>query len=300
MQTQAQIREVITQKIVEALKKGVVPWRKPWSDVPDPVRLPTNVVTKRAYQGANIPILWLAQHEKGYPISFWASFNQWKSVGASVKKGERATQIILWKPVERRVRDNEGNEKVETFPILRTWSSFNISQCQGEVIEQFTKPNGVKFDGVDRSEFDQAVAATKADIRHGGNKAVYHRPPADFILVPNEEQFESFPAYAETVLHELAGHWTEHRLGWEGNYSEGEIRAEAAAAFSATALGIPNTNSLDQHAAYIQSWLKELENDPKFIFRSMAAASKATDYFLSFSRPKEENQSATEELAEAV
>ena len=86
MQTQTEIRSSITQRIVAALRSGKIPWRKPWSEVPDPVRLPTNFSSKRAYSGINVPLLWLTQHEKGYPISYWASFQQWKASGASVRK----------------------------------------------------------------------------------------------------------------------------------------------------------------------------------------------------------------------
>src|SRR4029079_14929935 len=94
MKTQAEIRPELTQRIIEALKRGVSTWRKPWWSVPDPVRLPTNIVTGKAYQGFNVLALQLAAQVHGYPASLWASFNQWKSAGASVTRGEKATQII--------------------------------------------------------------------------------------------------------------------------------------------------------------------------------------------------------------
>ncbi len=56
---------------------------------------------------------------------------------------------------------------------------------------------------------------------------------------------------------------------------------------------------LTNHSAYVQSWLKAFENDPKFIFRAAAAASKATDFILDFSRPKEVEETVGE-LAEAA
>jgi antirestriction protein ArdC len=289
MQTQNEIRAELTQRIVTALKQGVIPWRKPWRSIPDPVRLPTNFVTKKAYQGFNVLNLQLAAQLAGYPASLWASFNQWKSVGASVKKGEKATHIILFKPVTKIEKGEDGEtDKTKTFPILKTWSVFNISQVDGEVAKQYevtAAPTGARFDNVDRSEFDRAVAATGADIRFGGNKAAYHRPPGDFIIVPHEEQFHDFPAFAETLHHECC-HWSEWRTGWSGSYAEGELRAEIGCCFLATALGIPNSSDLTNHTAYIQSWLQALENDPKFIFRASAAASKAADFILDFSRPK--------------
>lgn len=301
MQTQNEIRAELTQRIVAALKAGTIPWRKPWRSIPDPVRLPTNFVTKKAYQGFNVLSLQLAAQLAGYPASLWASFNQWKSAGASVRRGEKATQIILFKPVTKTEKSEDGEtDKTKTFPILKTWSVFNISQVEGEIAEKYqvtAAPTGTRFETVDRAEFDQAVAATGADIRFGGNKAAYHRPPGDFIIVPHEERFTDFPAFAETVLHEIT-HWSEWRTGWSGNYAEGELRAEIGACFLATALGIPNSSDLTNHTAYIQSWLQALENDPKFIFKASAAGSKAADFILGFSRPKVKEEAG--ELAEVA
>jgi antirestriction protein ArdC len=139
------------------------------------------------------------------------------------------------------------------------------------------------------------VSATGADVRYGGSKAVYYRD-SDHIGMPEEGRFESFPAFAETLAHELA-HWTEMRLGWTGNYAEGELRAEMSAVFTTSALNIPESNDLTNHSAYIGSWLQALENDPKYIFRAAAAASKATDLILSFGSQQDEN---ADEEAEAV
>lgn len=122
------------------------------------------------------------------------------------------------------------------------------------------------------------------------------------MQVPHEERFESFPAFAETVLHEVGGHWSEHRLGWSGSYAEGELRAEITACFLAAALGLPDGGDLTNHAKYLASWLQALDGDPKFIFRASSAASKAAEFFLSFSRRQDEGTvgEAVEADAEAV
>jgi antirestriction protein ArdC len=300
MQTQAQIRADLTQKIIEALTQGVIPWRKPWRDVPDPVRLPTNYVTQREYHGFNILALGLAAQVHGYSAGYWASYNQWRSVGAQVRKGEKSTQIILWKPISIVEQREDGQEVEKSFPILRTWSVFNVGQVEGESAEQYricTQPSGPAFPDVSRTEFAETVAATKADIRVGGNKAAYYRPPSDHIVVPHEDQFLNFPAYAETVLHELC-HWTEWRTGWSGSYAEGELRAEIGACLLSSALGVPSSDDLRNHAAYLQSWLRALKDDPKFIFRASAAASKAADCILGFSRTTKDTTS--EPAAESV
>ena len=284
MPTQVAIRESITNRIIAALKQGTIPWRKPWSAIEDPVRVPTNFVSQRAYQGINKILLWLTQQERGFPVSYWASYQTWLTAGAQVRKGEKATAIVLWKPVERIVENDNGDKKTEKFPIIKTFPVFNVAQVDGDVTEQFRgKPTDtVKFADVDRTEFDELIHATEADIRYGHNKAAYHRPPADFIVMPDEGSFESFSAFAETMTHELA-HWTECRTNWTGSYAEGELRAEIAASFVTSALGIPNCDETN-HAAYVQSWLKALEDDPKHIFKAAKSASVAADFILSFSQ----------------
>lgn len=295
MQSQTDIRQGITDKIVESLKAGRIPWRKPWRSGP---RTPTNFVTKRRYNGINIPILWAASQERRYDVDYFATFQQWKSVGASVKKGEKAINVVFYKPLKKVVRDDNGKERLETFPLLKTFPVFSIHQVAGEVVETFFKrPTGPSLFGDDQAEFHRVVAATKADIRYGGSLAAYHRLPADFIQMPPQHSFDSFAAYAETLAHELA-HWSEHRLEWTGNYAEGELRAELSAIFTVAALDIPESNDLKNHAAYIGSWLEALENDPKFIFRASAAASKATDFILSFSETS--GKSIVEEEPDAV
>lgn len=303
MLNQNEIRESITSRIVEALKQGKIPWRRPWTEVPNPAKLPTNLLSKRAYSGINVPLLWLTENERGYPVSYWASFQQWKALGAVVKKGEKATQIVFYRQVKKTIERENGETKVESFPVMRTWSVFNVSQVEGEVTEQFkAKPNeGIEtFPAFDRTEFDRLVAAVGADIRFGhGLRAAYYRPPNDFITMPNENQFVSFPAMAETLLHELA-HFSEAegRTGWTGSYSEGELRAEMASCFLMAALGIPG-GDLTNHAAYVQSWLQALENDPRHIFKASAAASKAADFLLGHIRPKERAVEAEEEAVSA-
>ena len=297
MLSQTEIRQNITNTIIESLKKGKIPWRKPWSGINGP-RCPTNYATKRRYSGVNIPILWQASQERGYDVDYFATFNQWKSVGASVKKGEKAIHVVLFKPIKKIVKDEDGTERTEQFPILRVFPVFSIHSVQGGGVEKLlNQPAGRAFEHEQRDEFLRVVAATQAEVRYGGSKAVYYRD-ADYIGIPEEGRFESFPSFAETLAHEL-GHWSEKRLNWTGSYIEGELRAELAAVFTLTSI-MDVSQNLTNHAAYIGSWLEALQNDPKYIFRAAAFASKASDYILSFSRPKEDSDIESENVAEAV
>ena len=297
-QSQKEIQQSITDRLVAALKSGSnIPWRRPWRTVGP--RLPTNHVTGRAYNGINVLTLWLAAQEKNFPVDLWASYQQWASIGCQVKKAEKSERIVFYSPVKKLKKDANGIEKVETFPILKSWSVFNVAQVEGKAVEEFqSEPSGVKFNDPDRDEFDRAVLATESDIRFGGNKAFYKRLPDDFVQVPNEEFFLNFSSFAETLLHEVGGHWTEHRLGWSGSYAEGELRAEITACFLAASLGIADSGDLANHAKYLESWLQAIEDgDTKFIWRASSAASKAAEYFLAFSQ---EQAAVVEEDAEAV
>jgi antirestriction protein ArdC len=214
-----------------------------------------------------------------------------------VEKGEKASQIVFYRPLRKIVREDDGSESVESFPLLRTFSVFSIHQVDGGVVEPFlVQPARPIFEDASRAEFDQVVRATKADIRFGGNYALYSRPPQDYVQMPVEGHFHSFPKFAETLAHELS-HWTEHRLGWTGSYAAGELRAEMAAVFLVAALNIPESDDLTNHVAYLQSWLEALQNDPKFLFRAAAAASKSADFILSFSRQTDADTDPVEEAA---
>jgi antirestriction protein ArdC len=115
----------------------------------------------------------------------------------------------------------------------------------------------------------------------------------DFVQVPPKASFTEPDEYYETVFHERV-HATEHpdRLNWsrkdkENTYALGELVVEIGACYLARELGVPASDNLANHVAYLGHWLKAMKKDPRFIFRASALASRAADYLLSFSRPTE-------------
>jgi antirestriction protein ArdC len=184
--------------------------------------------------------------------------------------------------------------------VLRTFTVFNIEQTNG--LQQyrvgFAQP---KEDTTERYEHaDALIEGTCADIRYGGNDAFY-RSGEDFIQVPFRHQFESPEAFYETSFHELC-HWTEKRVGFdrsqaENTYALGELVAEIGSCFLMGELGLPTTTTMTNHVAYLESWLKGMNGDPRFIFRASAQASKAVEFLLSFSRtPVEIGEPAADEI----
>ena len=58
--------------------------------------------------------------------------------------------------------------------------------------------------------------------------------------------------------------------------------AEMGLCFTLATLGVPQTDDMSNHKAYVANWLEALNKDSRFIFRAASAASKAADYVLSF------------------
>jgi len=300
MPSQNEIRERITHTIVESLKSGgLPPWRRPWAADPN-AGFPANVVSKKSYRGINPLLLQIAAMRHGLKGKWWGTYNQWKELGGQVKKrpanvpsGEWGTGIIFWKPLK--VTDTkEDSDEEKTVFMLRSYTVFNIDQVEGEHLDHLRVGHSiVNANPVDTyQEADRVIEATGADIRYGGNQAFYNRTQ-DFIQVPLREQFTALEYY-ETVLHELC-HWSESRLEWnrkEEGYAMGELIAEMGSCFLASELGIPNAETLPNHTSYLQSWLKAMQNDTKFIFQASSQASKAADFILSFSKVEEPKEVA--------
>lgn len=291
MSNQTEIRQHITDQIIESLTNAELPpWRKPWSDDPNAPGLHTSLSSGDAYRGINQLILQASASRQNFNSKWWGTYRQIQNSGANVRKGQKATKIVLWKPVNRKRADKDGKEVDDSFLIMREFSVFNAEQTTG--MEQFR----IGFaqpaqDTIAKHEHaDEVIGATGADIRYGGNQA-YYSPQHDFIQCPFRHQFDSAEGFIETLSHELC-HWAEGRIGFdrskhENSYAFAELVAEIGSCFVMSELNLPTTENMDNHAAYVKGWLKGMEDDPKFIFRAAAQATKAVDFILSFSRSPE-------------
>ncbi len=288
----ADIRSTITNTIIESLEAGGLPaWRKPWAVDPNGLGLATSLSTGKPYNGINQLLLQVLAMKRGYQSKWFGTFNQIKQAGASVKKGEKAIQIVLWKPLSRE-RTNEKGEQVEDkFLVMRTFSVFNVEQTTG--LDQFrigfAQPSETIFERFE--SMDRLVAAVGIDLRHGGNKAFYS-PGGDYIQMPHRHQFESSETYYQTLAHEMT-HWSESRIGFdrakeENAYALGELVAELGASFLLAELGLPASENIDNCTRYLDHWLKAMLGDTRFIFKAAATASKAVDFLLSHVRTPEE------------
>ena len=88
------------------------------------------------------------------------------------------------------------------------------------------------------------------------------------------------------LFHEIS-HWSCPRLDIKGEYAFEELVAELTSAFISWQLGIPQSDDLTNVQAYLASWLKAMQDDPKWIFQASAAASRSADYLLAFSQKEQ-------------
>ncbi len=277
------IQQQITDTIINMMETAGADWSKEWSAVD----APHNIASGKNYTGINTLVLSAGAVVRGYKSNVWGTYKQWADKGAQVKKGEKATGGIFYKTLE--IKDKETDEK-KRIPMLREFKLFNADQVEGYDI-----PATVKLDPVERDlNVDRYVAATGAAIGHGGDSAFF-MPGEDRIQMPRIETFTSTNAYYATLLHELT-HWTGHksrldrlthaRFGSE-DYAKEELVAELGAAFQCQLLGV-TSEPMENHAKYLNSWIKVLKDDKKAIFKASALAQKAVTLVESYSQPADE------------
>jgi antirestriction protein ArdC len=275
----------ITRKITDMLDKGIVPWRSPILGRAKG-GMPRNMNTGKPYRGVNVFLLAFTAYAAGYESSYWITYNQARGRGGHVKKGEKSSMVVFWKPIE--ITDEQTKETKKAF-VLRYYSVFNLDQCEG-----IDKPDVPTFTP---SEFKPVEAAERIVkgytdgpvIDHGGSQAFY-RPSIDTVKIPEPTRFNSTDEYFSTLFHELS-HSTGHtkRLNRKldsdpkpfgsPDYAQEELVAEMSAAFLCGEAGIQPA-VIENQAAYISGWLGKLKADKKLVIHAAGAAAKSADWIL--------------------
>lgn len=293
------VYQTITDRIVGQLESGVRPWHQPWSasHMEGRVTLPLRHGGV-PYRGVNIVNLWMAALDKGYCAPVWMTFKQAIDLGASVRKGERGTLTVYADKITRTEKDERtGEENPFQIPYMKGYTVFNVAQIDGLPEKFYGKP-APRFEPLPRIAHAEAFfAATRATVRHGGTRAFFARG-TDHIQMPPFEAFRDPESYYATLAHEST-HWTGHetrlartfgrRFG-DDQYAMEELVAELGAAFLCA--GLELTPELrDDHARYLDHWLKVLKADKRAIFTAASHAQRAAD-FLDALQPQTSQQQA--------
>lgn len=288
MRSRFDIHQHVTNQIVAMLEKGAGEFQLPWHRLVTRTMRPVNVASKAAYRGINILALWAAAEERGYVSGLWGTYRQWLSLGAQVRKDEKASYVVFYKDDHQlrgleRSDDDANDSRSEVRLYARASAVFAVEQVENFALPD-PLPTAHPVKACEAAEgFIRDIGAT---IVHDGDRAFY-RPLTDVIYIPPPGAFTgtatSSPteAYYATLFHELT-HWTGHKtridreLGkrfGSAAYAMEELIAELGSAFLCAEKGISPEPRSD-HASYLGEWLTLLRSDKKAIF---TAASKATE-----------------------
>ena len=269
------IYAAVTDRIVQQLEKGVVPWRKPWTGVRSGA---ISGATGKPYSLLNQMLLAKAGE--------WYTWNQIQALGGKVRKGEKSSMVVFWKQTPVKEEDPATGEQIERMiPVLKYFNVFHIDQLDG--IEAKTiDPEAIDpaTDTVADAIISGYLQRSGVELEHRKGDEAFYSPSVDRVVLPLREQFPSMAEYYSTAFHELT-HSTGHssrldrisRRAFFGNedYSREELVAEIGAAALLNHCGIETADSFKNSAAYIQSWLRALRNDKKLIVSAAGAAAKA-------------------------
>jgi antirestriction protein ArdC len=303
--TKLDVYQIVTDRIIELLEKGTVPWQQPWTDA----GIPMNVISKRPYRGINLWLLLSLEYER----NLFLTWDQLKKLGGSVNKGEQGHVVVYWKITPKKDENDEGG-KENKMRLLRYYKVFNIGQCRdlpanlmskyqsdtSEVIEE-------KKDPIQSCDVIISGMPNCPPIEYNGQSA-YYDIKRDLINMPKKKTFKSNEGYYSTLFHELV-----HSTGSEKRlnrpsitqmaeftselYSIEELIAELGAAYLSSFSGIL-TKSIKSSAAYIKGWLSKLRDDKKFVVQASGNAQRAVDYILNVQVQESPNGTEQPEVVE--
>jgi len=298
------MREEMVSEFIKCLSEETIPWHMAWS-----TDRPVNAVTNTRYRGINKMWLSFIQKMEGWEDPRWCTFKQASDNGWKIIKGSKGTPVEFWSLYDTQkkkkisyaeARELEENLTPEEYDkrirlVSRVYSVFNAEQIDG-----IPKYEAKKYD-LDTERImhirDNLINNMNVGYSEEGDKAFYN-PKHDRIVIPEMDRFETEYDYMATLFHE-AGHATGHESRFNRQianmfgspeYAKEELRAEISSAFTAQAVGITyeQNSHMENHKAYIQSWISALKNNPNELFLAIKDAEKISDYLIEKSEIEKE------------
>ena len=270
--------EEITNKIIEQLKNGCVPWEQPWFGQSQAI----SYATGKAYSFLNQLIL-------GFTGGEYLTWNQIQQHKSFLRKGSKGHRVFFWSTFDKVELTADGERITKKIPYLKTFTVFSVNDCDG------LQPRWGKIqEPIQHVEdaIQMYLDREKIELKHHNTKETYYSPKYDYINIPPINNFISSEDYYSALTHEVI-HSTGHskrlnRLNPNGvsapfdpnDYSREELVAEIGAAFLLNKFNIETKHSLEQNAAYINGWLNALENDMSLFAIAAGRAEKAVKFVL--------------------
>ncbi len=296
-------REDIVKLFIGCLNRGEIPWYQGFV----PLQTSFNPVTNTTYKNSNKFILYLHEVIHKYNDPRWMTYNQAKEKGYSIKKGSKGVHVEYWSLYDTKnrkaiskaealeiVKQDEQRKKDITY-ISRVYTVFNGTQIEG-IPEYKHNISNIEFE---EKKYEIPLSVIKdfcsnvdlTLVEKEKLEVPYYQPLKDVVAVPSRCRYIDEGAYFSDTFHEIA-HATGHKNRLNRNlanakdqkaYALEELRAEIGSAFICNCLGIvskPNRDYLKNSVAYVQAFLKILDNDPNELFKAIKDANKIADYVL--------------------
>jgi antirestriction protein ArdC len=289
----SKVYEIVTDRVVAEMAKGVIPWRQPWN-----VRFtrPSNFAGRR-YNGMNFFLLSLF----GFENPLFLTFNEIKRQGCRIVEGKEKAHmpVFFWSRIPKKDHNgDETDEKLFIFKYFRVWNVADVvSEKDGSPImlptwyvKQREQAKTRVHTPIEAAERIVKSYKDAPKINYGRGRACYI-PSLDQCDMPNAENFVGDEEYYQTKFHEYihsTGHTSrlnrkevmdEIKFG-SHDYSVEELVAEMGSAFLCAEARIDNTRIIENSAAYLSNWMRKLKEDPKLFAMAAARAQKAADHIL--------------------
>ncbi len=283
----------VAEVIINAIEKGAGTFEMPWHARKRPLLRPANAATGTAYRGVNILTLWVEQEERRLSTNLWATYRQWQELGAQVRKGEKATPVVFTS-VKEATESLEGEKEPEPDDKLkrrRKYLSKWYAVFNADQVDDWESPHAAHGPAVPlMPSAEKFIEMVNATTIRSTSRACY-RVIDDVIECPPIDAFKgsststALESYYATLLHEHV-HWTGHtsRLNRpfgksmdDEAYALEELIAELGSAFLCADLNVTNEPRPD-HAAYVQTWLRQIKENPLSLFVAASKAERAVTY----------------------
>jgi len=284
---------LVQERVLSLLESGTLPWQQPWVGG----GVPTSLATGKPYAGAsNRVFLNAVAWQQNYTSRFWLTYQRAQDLGGHVRKGEHGWPVVYLSTRTIECETPDGQTETVAYPIVGGRYVFNLDQTEGVTVPEDMLPAST---AAVIQPFDQCwTVFTKLPerprIQFNGAEAFYAPlSTPDYINLPTPQLFTTPDDLWKVAWHEI-GHWAVERQSKDKpftsateTYSFEELIAESVAAMLALECGIDPR--LENTAAYVQGWLKPLQDNKRWYVQAMSEASRVVDWLL--------NRQPTEEAA---
>jgi antirestriction protein ArdC len=248
-----------------------------------------NAFTGNYYQGSNLFLTMFDVDKNKYPHAIYATKKQWKQLKCEVKDNAPSLPITFWKNITEDSKRIKGKKVVVSSFCLYS-RVYNVKFIEGNFkVPEFKtgKQYSIKL-------IDDFVKATKVELKHDNNQGCFYSPKKDFINMEYKTNFKDTEEsnatvhYYSTLFHELthaSGHESRtnriktnlNKFGLHSTeYAFEELVAEIGSILLGHQFNIEKTVR-DNHAKYLNSWIKALKKDYTLIATAFAQAQKGVD-----------------------